>query len=224
MLEYNEFHLYLCRHGQSEVNVMSDMVGQREDTKLTIKGMNQAHCLGQRITKKEITHVYSSDLTRAADTCRIALSASPEPLSVIPSFHPELREYSAGDWAEAKRSQVHDPPTLLRMAAMTSGFLPPNGESMHMVERRASQWLEDNILYNKDIIQEAVDRGNAGLKPMKLFVFSHGMTIKCLLHYVMGFDQSFLWKLTLENTSISKLHFGPQGWRLLTINDHAHLL
>lgn len=223
MLDHNEFYLYLIRHGQSEVNVMSDMIGQKEDTKLTTYGMNQACLLGRRITKKEITHVYSSDLTRAADTCRIALSQSPK-LNVNPSFHSELREYSAGDWTGAKRSDVHDVPTLLRMAVMTNGFLPPNGESMHMVERRASQWLEDNILYNKNIIKEAADRNAAGLKPMKLFVFSHGMTIKCLLHYVIGFDQSFLWKLTIDNTSISKLHFGPKGWRLLTVNDHAHLL
>jgi broad specificity phosphatase PhoE len=222
MLEYNEFHLYLCRHGQSEVNVMPDMVGQRGDTKLTLKGMNQARLLGERITKKEIAHVYSSDLLRASETCIIALSQGPK-LSIHPTFHSELREYSAGDWNEAKRSEVHNMPTLLRMAAMTSGFVPPNGESMHMVERRASQWLEDSILYNKDIIKEATDRNAAGLKPMKLFVFSHGMTIKCLLHYIMGFDQSFIWKLTLENTSISKLHFGPQGWRLLTVNDYAHL-
>ncbi|MGI0058727.1 MAG: hypothetical protein ACREBJ_03070 [Nitrosotalea sp.] len=42
----------------------------------------------------------------------------------------------------------------------------------------------------------------------------------------MGFDQSFLWKLTLENTSISKLYLNSskEGRRLLTINDHAHLL
>ena len=224
MLDHNEFHLYLCRHGQSEVNVMPDMVGQGEDTKLTEKGRYQARLLGGRITKKEITHIYSSDLIRAADTCLIALTQAPKVLSEKPSFHPELREYSAGDWSEAKRSEVHNVPTLLRMAAMTSGFVPPNGESMHMVERRASQWLEDKILYNKDLIRETAERSSAGLKPMKLFVFSHGMTIKCLLHYIMGFDQSFLWKLTLENTSICKLHFGIQGWRLLTINDHAHLL
>ena len=49
------------------------------------------------------------------------------------------------------------------------------------------------------------------------------MTIKCLLHYVMGFDQSFTWKLDIQNTSMSKLYFGPEGWRLLGINDHAHL-
>lgn len=53
MLEHNEFHLYLCRHGQSEVNVMPDMVGQNEDTKLTTRGIHQARLLGKRITKKK---------------------------------------------------------------------------------------------------------------------------------------------------------------------------
>jgi len=30
--------------------------------------------------------------------------------------------------------------------------------------------------------------------------------------------------LTIENTAISQLVFSEEGWRLLTINDHAHLL
>jgi broad specificity phosphatase PhoE len=83
--------------------------------------------------------------------------------------------------------------------------------------------LEDTILYNKQMIEFASNR-KATQKPLNIFVFSHGMTIKCLLHYIMGFDQGFTWKLTLENTSISKLYFSQEGWRLLTINDHAHLL
>ena len=95
---------------------------------------------------------------------------------------------------------------------------------MHMVERRASQWLEDTILYNKEMIAEATARKAAGQAPMEIACFSHGMTIKCLLHYVMGFDQSFTWKMTLENTSISRLYFSEEGWRLITVNDHAHLL
>jgi phosphoserine phosphatase len=226
MLEYNEFYLHLIRHGQSEINAMPDMVGQKADSRLTEKGKNQARLLGNRITKDEITHVFSSDYIRAADTCRISLGQSPTIQTVMPIFVPELREYSAGDWTHSKRQEVHNIPTVLRMAAMTSCFCPPNGESMHMVERRASRWLEDKILYNKERIEETAARAAAGLKPQNILVFSHGMTIKCLLHYVMGFDQSFLWKLTLENTSISKLYFNSnkEGWRLLTINDHAHLL
>lgn len=226
MLEYNEFYLNLVRHGQSEINAMPDMLGQKEDSKLTEKGKNQARLLGNRLAKEDIDYVYSSDYVRAADTCNIALGQATlinKPIKV-PTLHKELREYSAGDWTHSSRKEIYNPQLLLRMAAMTNGFLPPNGESMHMVERRAAQWLEDNILYNKMIGAEASVRAKLETKPLNLFVFSHGMTIKCLLHYIMGFDQSFTWKVTLENTSISKLYFNKEGWRLLSINDHAHLL
>lgn len=225
MLDYNEFYLYLIRHGQSEINVMPNMVGQKEDSRLTEKGREQAKLLGQRLAKenKKLDVVCSSPYSRAHDTCQIALGEMPEDLKSPIAIVPEVREYSAGDWTHAKRDEVHNEAVLLRMAAMTSGFLPPNGESMHMVERRASKWLEDNILYNENIKQMAIEKSSINDK-LNIAIFSHGMTIKCLLHYIMGFDQSFIWKLTLENTSINKLYFGAEGWRLLSINDHAHLL
>ncbi len=49
------------------------------------------------------------------------------------------------------------------------------------------------------------------------------MTIKCLLHHIMGFDKHLTWKVTIDNTSVSRLHFGKDGWRILSINDSAHL-
>lgn len=229
MLEHNEFYLYLIRHGQSEINAQPDMVGQKSDSRLTEKGKNQAKLLGQRLAKegKKLDIVWSSPYVRAHDTCQIAMAEVPDSLKPSIQLDTNLREYSAGDWTHAKRHEVHNVPTLLRMAAMTSGFCPPNGESMHMVERRATTWLEDNVLYNKQVMEMAHKRtAPRGQDTLNICAFSHGMTIKCLLHYVMGFDQSFLWKLTLENTSISKLYFNSskEGWRLLTINDHAHLL
>ncbi len=221
MLDYNEFYLYLIRHGQSTVNAQPDMMGQRGDSPLTDKGRFQARLLGERLSKEGMNfdYVYSSDYTRAHDTAKIA-TGDIHPIILAPA----IREYSAGDWTETSRKAAHTIPTILRMAAMTNAFLPPNGESLHMVERRATQWLEDTILYNKQICEIASSRKATGAKPLNMFVFSHGMTIKCLLHYIMGFDQGFTWKLTLENTSISKLYFSQEGWRLLTINDHAHLL
>ena len=168
--------------------------------------------------------VYVSPYDRARDSCAIAMEQIPkdkQPPYIATAD--AVREYSAGDWTHISRKEAHNIPTLLRMAAMTSAFLPPNGESMHQVERRASLWLEENILYNKSVMKMAAEKAAKNEK-LNICVFSHGMTIKCLLHYIMGFDQSFIWKLTLENTSICKLHFGAEGWRLLTINDHAHLL
>ena len=222
MLDYNEFYLYLIRHGQSEVNIQPDMVGQPGDTPLTTKGREQAHLLGERLAYKDkvdFNHIYSSDYIRAYDTAKIATGNNQ-----IIQLAPELREYSAGDWTGGSRKELYNLPTLMRMGTMGSAFLPPNGESMHMVERRASQWLEDTILYNKLVQEEAVRRKNQKLTPQNFFVFSHGMTIRCLLHNIMGFDQNFIWRLTLDNTSISKLYFNERGWKLLCINDAAHLL
>jgi broad specificity phosphatase PhoE len=219
MLEHNEFYLSLIRHGQSAVNVNPDHLGQPATTPLTKHGEYQAELLSKRYKaeKKKFDKVYSSDYTRAHETAKIVL-----PENLITLSH-DIREYSAGDWSGQSRKELMTLPVMLRMGLLTNAFLPPNGESMQMVERRAAQWLEDTILYNKDMIKEANDHIRAGQPPLEIAVFSHGMTIKCLLHYIMGFDQSFTWKLTIENTGISKLFFGKSGWRLLTINDYAHL-
>lgn len=221
MLQFNEFNLYLIRHGQSEINAIPDMMGQKADSQLTDLGRRQAKLLRLRFEEQgnNFDYVYSSDYTRALDTAKIA----------VPKAHievtPALREYSAGDWTATKRSEIVTPEVKMRMGYMANAFLPPNGESMHQVERRASTWLEETILYNKDKILEASNRvDDEWESKMNIAVFSHGMTIKCLLHYIMGFDQSFTWKITLENTSVTHLVFGEEGWRLITINDHAHLL
>lgn len=222
MLEHNEFYLSLIRHGQSEINTKPDCMGQFSDTPLTEKGKQQAWKLNARILKQgyAFDKVFSSAYVRAHDTAKIAMCGTYSHIHLDNN----LREYTAGDWNGASRKEVLTPEVRLRMGLLNSGFCPPNGESMHMVERRASAWLEDAILYNKEVIAEASDRKANGKAPLEIAAFSHGMTIKCLLHYVMGFDQSFTWKLTIENTAISKLYFGESGWRLLTINDHAHLL
>ncbi|MGI0058725.1 MAG: phosphoglycerate mutase family protein [Nitrosotalea sp.] len=82
MLEHNEFYLYLIRHGQSEINAMPDMVGQKEDSRLTGKGRNQAKLLGQRFAKegKKLDSVYTSPYVRANDTCQIAMAEIPDDL------------------------------------------------------------------------------------------------------------------------------------------------
>lgn len=220
MLDHHEFYITLIRHGQSEVNVNPDLMGQEATTPLTDFGRNQAKALHLRLQEQHTVfdYIYSSDYVRALDTAKIVKGDTPQEIILAP----ELREYSAGNWTGASRKDTLTLPVLLRMGVMNQGFLPPNGESLHQVERRAARWLEETILYNKDMI--AASRiGRADGNPINIACFSHGMTIKCLLHYVLGFDQSMTWKVTIENTSISKLYFGKEGWRLISINDCAHL-
>lgn len=222
MLDYNEFNLYLIRHGQSVVNVIPDQMGQDPETPLTDQGIFQATLLKQRFEKQGVRflHIFSSDYTRAYHTAKIVM----DPYIDSIRLHRELREYSAGDWKGLKRSEIIDPGIRARMGYLNNAFLPPHGESMNQVERRVSQWVEDHILYNEHIQKDATVIKDNNYPRMNIAVFSHGMAIKCLLHHIMGFDKSFTWKMTLENTGICKLVFGEEGWRLITVNDHGHLL
>jgi broad specificity phosphatase PhoE len=220
MLEYNEFYLTLIRHGQSTVNMTPEIMGQRADVQLSAKGKKQAEALRNRFNNEgeNFDYVFASPYTRALDTAKIATGNKQ---NII--LAEDLREYDAGTWLDANRKEVLTDHVVHKMNVLHSNFLPPDGESLTQVERRASKWLEDNILYNKVISDWAIDARDNKKCPINIACFSHGMTIKCLLHYIMGFDKSFTWKVTIENTSISKLYFGKDGWRLISINDYAHL-
>lgn len=226
MIDYNEFYLTLIRHGQSTTNQNPDLMGQEADTPLSDKGKLQAWHLGERLAAEgmKMDYVFSSTYTRAHDTAKIALEHFHNPPK-IELVH-DLREYSAGDWTGASRGDTLTTAIKVRMGMMAHGFLPPNGESLHQVERRASKWLEDRILYNDEMCAQALARKaeSHAPEPINVVCFSHGMTIKCLLHYILGFDQSFTWKVTIDNTSITQLYFGKDGWRLITVNDHSHIL
>jgi broad specificity phosphatase PhoE len=234
MLKDLEFNLYLVRHGESEVNVQPDLMGQGSDVPLTNRGREQAKLLGKWFDDSfiDFDHIFSSHYKRALDTAKIATGLNKVKIvgggqggcgKEVISVSPELREYDAGDWTGCSRSATLTPDVRKRMNIMNHAFIPPNGESLHMVERRAAWWLENNILYNKKLVNFYEWTKANKQDPPNILVFSHGMTIKSLLHYVMGFDMSFTWKINIDNTSITHLYFGLDGWRLVGINHTPHL-
>lgn len=220
MLDSFEFNLYLIRHGESEVNIQPDKMGQTSDIKLTPHGRQQAHLLHEHMfydkngdNKYAYDLAYSSPYVRALDTAMIVTGTN------YITLVPELREYDAGDWTNGSRSSLVTDYVKMKMGYLNMAFRPPNGESQNMVERRASEWLEKEILYNSDKYDLYRKYG----RPLEILVFSHGMTIKCLLHYIMGFDRTFVWKIDIDNTSVTKVSFGDKGWKLHYINNCSHL-
>lgn len=224
MLNFNEFQLTLVRHGQSTTNQNPDLMGQEAETPLSDMGRLQAAYLNERFLKENQPYykVYSSTYTRALDTAKIALKDTGHPSDMIVLVS-DLREYGAGDWIGASRTEILTSQVKAQMSAFNHAFLPPKGESLHQVERRAATWLENEIIYNPEYIDAAEVQKAWKEPPINILCFTHGMTIKCLLHYVMGFDRNFTWKISIDNTSLTKLSFGKDGWKLLCINDCAHL-
>lgn len=220
MIENNEFILRLIRHGESEINATPDIMGQMPNTALTDKGREQARKLRTRFLKKneKFDLIYSSPYDRAYNTAQLSIPNEKQEIILAP----EIREYDAGAWTGISRSNTLTDLVKTRMNYLNHSFLPPNGESFAMVERRASKWLENEILYNPKMIEKSHTKKLEG-EPLNIVCFSHGITIKSILHYIIGFDKSFSWKISIDNTSITKLSFSEDGWRLLCINDCCHL-
>ena len=64
--------VYFIRHGESVANLQKVMAGQT-DMPLTALGREQAERVGSYLQKIPFDKVYASDLSRAMDTCRLAL-------------------------------------------------------------------------------------------------------------------------------------------------------
>ena len=211
-----ECEFYFIRHGQSESNAIPDRTSLNPDTSLTDKGFAQARLLGERSKQDGITFdkVYCSSLLRTVQTTQTMLKAMGEEDKAFDRVDAIVEQRTTG-WRGLRTEDLLTPELLAYMRAKASHFVPPQGESYRMVQRRYASWLEDEILYNDDL--------TSGPKSLRIAIVGHGAATRCILHYILGFDEQFIWKTALDNTSICRFRFNREGWFPVCINDTAHL-
>ncbi len=208
---------YFIRHGESESNATPGFAaGANYDSALTAKGVQQARLLGRRLWREGIKfdRVYSSSLRRAKDTARLALAEMGESNRSVPAVD-ELVEQRAFGWRGVPIEEVYTQENVAYIVGKGADFVPPQGESLRMVRRRVSGWVESEIIYNEELVSESGD--------LKVAVVGHGTASRCLFQYIMGFDESLMLKIALDNTSISRFVFDRHGWSVVRLNDASHL-
>ena len=156
--------LILLRHGQTEYNATSRMQGQL-DTELSELGKIQAVAAAQILREQNITHIYSSDLTRAARTAAVVA----ELVDVEVRTDRRLRETHLGEW-QARTHQEIDTlyPGARAQWRHDPQWAPPGGESRVEVARRARQLVNELMVSLGDW-----DRGT-------VLLVAHGGTINAL--------------------------------------------
>lgn len=214
--QHFECEFYFIRHGQSENNANLEYLQGATDASLTPKGFTQARLLGERFKEDGITfdRVYSSSLLRTVQTTQTMLEAMDEPDRKFPRIDAIIEQKTTG-WSGLRASDVMTPELLSYMRYKAAQFVPPDGESFNMVQRRISNWIDDEFLYNTDLIGTDTS--------MRVAIVGHGIATKCLMRHILGFDEQYIWKMPLENTSISRFRFNHAGWIPVCINDTAHL-
>ncbi|MDA1189710.1 MAG: histidine phosphatase family protein, partial [Chloroflexi bacterium] len=90
-----------------------------------------------------------------------------------------------------------------------------DGEPLRLVQRRVSSWLENEIIFNRDLVGKAMS--------MRVAIVGHGAASKTLFQYIMGFDSKYTVRIGMDNCSISRFIFNKDGWYPICINDGAHL-
>ncbi len=213
-----ECELYLIRHGESGSNTMAGvMSGKGFDSDITPRGLEQARLLGLRLKREQIRfdRVYSSTYKRAVSTAETMLEAMGLPGAPFTTVA-DLREHEvSSEWRGAPLDEIFTPELRAYMAVKGAEFRTADGESLRNVQLRVSNWLEDEIIYNPELVEKDLS--------LKVAVVGHGTATQCLMQHILGFDERITMRITLANCSISRFRFDRRGWSLLTINDSLHI-
>jgi broad specificity phosphatase PhoE len=125
----------------------------------------------------------------------------------------EAIELQIPGWRGKRQDEVYTPDVSLLRVTKGKWFVPPDGESERMVERRFSNWIEDEVTNNPDFVK---------LGRQTIAIVSHGLALKCLFHYILGYNDRFIRQFVIDNTAISRFRFTATGWFLVSINDASH--
>ena len=185
--------IYLVRHGQSEGNVRNLWYGI-SDLPLTDLGREQAAQVGEKLRDVPLAAAYTSPLSRAADTARIALAGREVPLTVVP----DLREQDMGRLESMSGADisVFDPEYLRRLEKDWVHVCPLEGEPFDtgLAPRVAA------------VLDAIVKRGE------DCAVFSHNGPLCFAMTYLLGLPIETASRFYLLHGCFSVIEIGPEIW------------
>ena len=216
-LHKNERNLYFIRHGESESNVLPEFAaGHNDDAPLTKLGEKQAKALGERLKEEKIQFdfVFTSQLVRATKTAKIMLKHSNNNI-VSTKKSKKLNELEIPSWRGKKRRKVLTAEVEASWGKNGKFYSPGDGESEYEVQKRFSSLIDEEIIFN-----DKISKINSNLN---IAIVAHGNAFRCYFQHLLEFDQSFIKKMQIDNTSISEFRFDSNGWNLIRLNDSSHI-
>jgi broad specificity phosphatase PhoE len=197
--------ILLLRHGETAWN-REEVFRGLADVPLNEAGRGQARALAAAIAPYAPAAVYSSPLSRAAETAEIV--ADGRGLSVV-SFPPVV-DIHCGAWEGRPLREIErDEPALFRQwAEAPQTFRFPGGESLDEVSDRAVKGLTD------------LARKHAG---ETIAVVSHRAVCKAVLCTVLGAGLAAFYRIVQSNACLNVLDWTGDAFRVVLLNDACHL-
>ncbi len=194
-------YLYLVRHGQTVANAENTHAGHL-DSPLTALGREQAQASAHLLTGVDFDTVFSSDLSRAKDTCAIFLP------NHTPILRTDIREISIGILESQNRVAAGEKYGDVHVTTMRNfDYAAFGGESYADFSHRVIEFLNE------------VATGKHG---EHVIAFCHAGVIQAAIRHVLNCAEQ-LPPLAVTNCSVSVLCFNGQKWSLRAFNHTPNL-
>ena len=198
--------IYVIRHVQAEGNLYRMCQGHW-DGDVTPVGVQQRDALAERFRDVPVNAIYSSDLYRARFTASAITKYHPLPINTDRRF----REIDLGPWETKYFGNLRreDGERFNKFIYDQPHFFLEGAETYAQVADRAYAALLEAVEKHPD---------------QTLVITAHGITIRCMLSRVGGFDIADTEHLPLfMNTGVAKLRWDKGSFTIDYLNDCSHL-
>ena len=197
--------ILLVRHGETEWNRTKRFQGQ-VDIPLNDVGQEQAEALRVRLSNTPLSHVVSSDLSRARQTAETISMGRGLTLHCDPRW----RELALGDLEGLYRDEVlaAHPKVIERWREAPQSVVMPGGESLEQLQTRVWEAYQDLPQLNAD---------------ENILVVGHGFALISLLCRLLEVPLAKFRRFWLDHTGMSEIHRTAAQTVVRRINDTAHL-
>ena len=187
--------VYFVRHGESVANLNKTFAGQ-SDAPLTEKGRTQAEAIRPILSEIPFDKVFSSDLSRARDTQKLAL----------PGYEAEttklLREIDVGDLAGKSIVAMAAAHGGVSPTAKTGDYTPYGGEDRKMLGARIAAFMR---------MLEKTDYENVA-------VFAHRGVLMSALRLILNNADIPNSAVLCDNCAVNVAEYDGKEWRILSLN------
>jgi probable phosphoglycerate mutase len=200
--------LYLVRHGEAVSN-RDNRFGGWSPAPLTDLGHQQAVAAANEMRRRAPTKLVTSDLTRARQTAQPMADL----LGLEPRLEPGLRERSLGvfDGLSFAEAEAQYPDMWKQLQSRDPNAVPQGGETADTVFTR---------------VANAIERILTDHPGERVAVVTHGLALFHAFSYICRLgppSHEHPVFVLVDNASITQLEHRGAHWRIVSINDTAHL-
>ncbi len=198
--------IILIRHGQTDSNVEKRYMGWLGEEGLNEIGIQQTHCLAERLRDINISAIYSSPLPRALETAKPL--AQFQNLEVIPNEG--IGEMRMGPWKglSAEEIEMKYPQEWKLWRTDPVKVNLPNRETLNDLQNRVVQEIDNLVKKHPN---------------QSVLLVTHDGVIRVFIAHVVGSDASIYRRIAVKNASISIVNIMPLWKELELLNDTYHL-